>query len=145
MEKKKLEKALELMEKDEYKKALTELGKILKKTNDIYTKNKISTFVNICKLKTDKCVEKEDTYTKAVYLLNNNSLDEAIELLNSMLKKDKQNDSLFYTLSLAYIKKGDEENALLHLTKSIEMNYKNKFHAFNEELLRPLTENLEDI
>lgn len=143
----KLEKALELMEKEDYKKALSEFTKIIEKAEDIYTKEKLNTFIRICKSKIDKPVTGKgaDIYTNAVILLNNGSVNDSIDILNSLLKKDKENDTVLYTLSIAHMKNNDEENALNFLKKSIEINKKNIFHAMNEEALAPLTESLEQL
>ncbi len=143
MDNKKFEKAYELLNKKDYKKALNEFTKLLEKTEDIYTKNKIQTLINICKSKTETQTKvEEDLYTKAVVLLNNNQNNEAIEILESLLKKDKNNDSLYYTLAIAYLKLEEEDKAKELLTKSIELNSKNKYHALNEPTLSQLAEQL---
>jgi len=142
MDNKKFEKAYELLNKKDYKKALNEFTKLLEKTEDIYTKNKLKTLINICKSKTEKEKVEEDLYTKAVVLLNNNQNDEAITILNSLLKKDKDNDSLYYTLAIAYLKLEDEAKAQELLTKAIQLNNKNKYYALNEPTLSKLAEQL---
>jgi tetratricopeptide (TPR) repeat protein len=143
MDNKKFNKAYELLHKKDFKKALNEFTKLLEKADDIYTKNKIQTLINICKSKTEKQNDiEEDLYTKAVVLLNNNKSDEAIKILESLLKKDKNNDSLYYTLAIAYLKLEQTEKAKELLAKSIELNGKNKYHALNEPTLSQLAEQL---
>lgn len=143
MEKKKLAKAISLMDKNDFKKALVEFEKILKSTEDIYTKNKLNSFINICNNKLNENNDKDvDLYTKAVFDLNNNNLEKAIETLSNLLKKEKDNDTYLYTLSVAYMKMGDEEKALDFLKQSIEINKNNLYIALNEENLTELAKSL---
>ncbi|MDR1517727.1 MAG: tetratricopeptide repeat protein [Dysgonamonadaceae bacterium] len=59
---------------------------------------------------------------KSEALAEMNQIDDAISLLKKGLEKNENNDMMHFNLALNYYKKGDLDNALKHVKKTIEIN-----------------------
>ncbi len=59
---------------------------------------------------------------KSEALVEMNKVDEAIELLKEGLKKNGDAYVLHFNMAINYYKKGDLENALIHVKKTIDLN-----------------------
>jgi len=59
---------------------------------------------------------------KSEALVEMNKIDEAIELLHEGLKKNGDAYLLHFNMAINYYKKGDTDNALLHVKKTIDLN-----------------------
>ncbi|MBU5591800.1 tetratricopeptide repeat protein [Clostridium sp. MSJ-4] len=80
--------------------------------------------------------EREILYKKALKLLKELKISEAIDVLNQCEKSSFNSINVYNALSLCYIKKGDYEKSLEYVEKSLSIDKKNPSALQNKKILR---------
>ncbi len=138
------ERALGLLGKEKFKEAKSAFEKLAEKKNDAQFREKCNVHVRYCdrKLKEPETEKDFDPFARAIFLINENQIEESLTLLQPLLKKDPKNDVLLYAMAAAYAGEGNEQKAMELLEKAIALNPANRFYAQRDELFGQLQENL---
>ncbi|RLE18576.1 MAG: hypothetical protein DRJ14_03345 [Acidobacteria bacterium] len=138
------ERALGSLDKKKFKEAKTAFMKLAEKTDNAQFREKCNSHVQYCdrKLKEPETEKSFDPFARAIFLFNEKQFEEALALLQPLLKKDPKNDVLLYAIAAAKAGKGEEQKAINFLKKAIALNPANKLHAERDEIFAELQENL---
>lgn len=83
----------------------------------------------------------DDILSESVYQLNSGQADRALELLTALAKKRGEDAYIDYLMAVAYNRRGDIEESLDHLKRSVQKDAHYKVMAFNEPDFETLLEN----
>ncbi|PJB80043.1 MAG: hypothetical protein CO090_04580 [Acidobacteria bacterium CG_4_9_14_3_um_filter_49_7] len=138
------EKALGLLGKEKYNEASSAFQKLADKAENSQFREKCNTYIRYCdsKLKEPEHLKSFDPFGRAVFLINEHYFRESLTLLQTLLKKDPNDDVILYLVASAHAGLGDIKAATEFLEKAIAQNPANKLYAERDGLFAELQENL---
>lgn len=80
----------------------------------------------------------EEQVYAATLAINAGALDRAVALLTSALQQDRENDAAEFMLGSALAAKGDQQGAVIHLLRAIDLNPDNRELLYKEPDLEAL-------
>jgi len=122
---------LEAVHAGKWKQASKLLEKTIAATDRHHLRDRAGQFLDVCRVRLAEDSPVEDPYTEAVYEKNRGEIDKALELCGKPAEKD---DDGSYTYLLASLQAlgGSEDEALETLTKAIEIDPRNRVHAYHD-------------
>lgn len=134
------ERGLKAFEKGKYAEAKKHFNKVLQETGEIDLSARVKRYLLICESQTGKRTKKTagDPFLQAVYERNRGNLEEALAICSRGGRQSKDERFAYLAASIFAVME-DKENAAKFLELAIELNPKNRIHAFHEtdfEVLR---------
>ena len=134
------EAGLQAIDQGKYKEAKKHFSRVLEETTDIELAGRARLYLRVCDQKTStKAAPKvEDPFLEAVFERNLGNFDAALEMCSRGGRKSKD-EKFAYLAASIYALMDDNENAVKFLAMAIELNPKNRIHAFHDsdfEVLR---------
>ncbi len=134
------ERGLKAFDKGKYREAEKHFKRVQKETGDIDLAARARRYLLICdsKVSKKKQARAEDPFLEAVYERNRGNFEEALAICSRGGRQSKD-ERFAYLAASIYAVMEDKENAVKYLQLAIELNPKNRIHAFHEtdfEVLR---------
>jgi tetratricopeptide (TPR) repeat protein len=133
------ERGLKAFDRGKYGEAKKHFTRVVKETGEIDLAARAKRYLLICDSKiSKKKTPSEDPFLEAVYERNRGNLDEALAICSRGGRQSKD-ERFAYLAASIYAVMEDKENAVRYLELAIELNPKNRIHAFHEidfEILR---------
>lgn len=134
------EAGLEAIDQGKYRDAKKHFNRVIEETTDIELAGRARLYLRVCEQKTQKkdVTGAEEPFLEAVFERNLGNFDAALEMCSRDGRQSKD-DRFAYLAASIYALMDDNENAVKFLTMAIELNPKNRIHAFHDtdfEVLR---------
>ncbi len=134
------ERGLKAFDQGKYGEAKKHFTRVVKATGEIDLAARAKRYLLICdsKVSKKKKAQPEDPFLEAVYERNRGNLEEALAICSRGGRQSKD-ERFAYLAASIYAVMEDKENAVRYLELAIELNPKNRIHAFHEtdfEVLR---------
>jgi hypothetical protein len=124
------EAGVQAMHKGSWKEARKQFDRVASETDRGQLRSRARTLLAVCDERLDGGGEEaEDPFLKAVYERNRGNLDEVLSICAAGGRQSKD-ERFAYLAASAHALKGDEEGAFKFLSLAIEMEPKNRVHAF---------------
>lgn len=134
------ERGLKAFDRGKYGEAKKHFTRVVNETSEIDLAARAKRYLLICdsKVSKKKKAQPEDPFLEAVYERNRGNLEEALAICSRGGRQSKD-ERFAYLAASIYAVMEDKENAVRYLELAIELNPKNRIHAFHEtdfEVLR---------
>jgi tetratricopeptide (TPR) repeat protein len=137
------EKAVETLQRHDYKSALDQLESILRQYPDEKElQERIRLYLNVCERHVMSREASPQTIDERLYAatlaINGGKYDEAISHLRLVRDEDPDHDHALYMLAVAHAQRGEHAEAIAHLERAIAFNPENRARARRDPDLEPL-------
>lgn len=137
------EKAMETLQRHDYKGALAQLQSILTRYPDEKElQERVRLYLNICERHVSTREAAPQTIDERLYAatlaINGGNYDEAISHLRLVRDEDPDHDHALYMLAVAHAQRGEHAEAIAHLERAIAFNPENRARARRDPDLEPL-------
>lgn len=128
------ERGLKAFEKGKYTEAEKYFQRVIDETGEIDLAARARRYLKISQSKTAKKKRKpaKDPFLEAVYQRNRGNLDQALEICSRGGRQGKD-ERFAYLAASIYALMDDVENAVKYLEIAIDLNPKNRIHAFHDQ------------
>ena len=126
------EKAVGFFHEKKYEAAVEHLEKAIAETDTRQLADRARQYLQICRDRLEKEPEVEDLYLAAVMEKNRGRLDSALELCEKHGGDPEKDEKLAYLLASIRALSGDEDEAIEHLARAIELEPRNRVHAYHD-------------
>lgn len=127
----------ELLGQKKWKKAAEKFEKVLAGTDSRRLRDRARQSLEICHRRLEADADGEDPYLRAVVAKNRGDLDAALEHAGE-LGGPKKDERSAYLLASLHALRGDEDEAVELLGQAIELEPKNRVHAFHDPDFEPI-------
>jgi len=143
-----LEKAIELIHKRDYKKALAELNGLCQSfPEETEILARARSYILICEreagIRKKAEVSTDQLYALGVMEHNKENYDEAILYYEKSLKNNPDTDYIYYSIAASHAMRGEFDASMKNLRKAIELNEDSRIYARNDEDFSDFLENEE--
>lgn len=128
------EQALELLYRGKHQQAAKLLEGVIENGDSMRLRDRARQHLAICKRHLDPARDVEDPYLRAVMAKNRGDLDEAL----SHCKNPGKDERFAYLAASIHALQGAEDKALELLRTAIELEPKNRVHAFHDPDFAPM-------
>ncbi|MEM1203428.1 MAG: hypothetical protein AAGN66_09400 [Acidobacteriota bacterium] len=125
-------KAIELLHKGSFKEAAEGFEKALTETDSSRLIDRTRQYLAVCHAQLEESSGDEDPYLKAVFQKNRGDLDSALELCLGQGDAVEKDEKFAYLTASVHALAEKTEEALEHLTRAIQLEPKNRVHAFHD-------------
>ena len=137
------EKAVESLQRHEYRVALGQLQSILKTyPEEKELQERVRLYLNICERHVSRREADPQSIDERLYAatlaINGGRYDEAISHLRLVRDEDPDHDHALYMLAVAHAQRGEHTEAIAHLERAIAFNPENRARARRDPDLEPL-------
>jgi tetratricopeptide (TPR) repeat protein len=139
------EKAVETLQRHDYKGALAQLQAIRTRyPEEKELQERVRLYLNICERHVSTPEAAPQTIDERLYAatlaINGGNYDEAISHLRLVRDEDPDHDHALYMLAVAHAQRGEHAEAIAHLERAITFNPENRARARRDPDLEPLQE-----
>lgn len=131
------DEALRLLYEKKWKQAEKAFDKLISAADGPHLSDRGRQLRNVCRARLARQPEAPDPYLHAVYEKNRGNLDRALEICRKQDGADKSERYAYLMASIQALA-GAEEEALDHLATAIDLEPKNRVHAFHDPDFRAL-------
>ena len=125
------EAAFEAMYKGDWKKAVKGFEEVLADSDLLDLTGNARQYLTVCRERlSEEEVPERDPFTAAVFHKNRGELDDALAVIKK--NGDGKDERFVYLTASIHSLSGDEKKAAEALRKAIELNQKNRVHAFHD-------------
>ena len=127
------ERGLKAFDKGKYAEAKKHFNRVIEETGEIDLAARAKRYLKISQAKTTKKkrVPAKDPFLEAVYQRNRGNLDQALAICSRGGRQGKD-ERFAYLAASIYAVLDDKESAAKYLELAIELNPKNRIHAFHD-------------
>lgn len=129
---KKFEEGVQLLYDKKYEAAATAFEQSIAESDTRQLSDRARQYLQICRDRTEEADVGDDPYLAAVYEKNSGNLDAASELCKKQGKAVETEEKYAYLMASVHALAEEEDEALSHLARAIELEPKNRVHAYHD-------------
>jgi len=124
-------RAIKLVHENKWQEAADAFEKVIAESDEMQITDRARQHLSICRQHTDPVATDDDPYLQAVFEKNRGNLDEALALCQGHSGANSEEHFAYLMASIRALD-GEEDHALELLATAIELEPKNRVHAFHD-------------